>query len=556
MSPLWRLNRLIWREERAALLRGLILSVAVLMAGAALLGLSGWFIAATGAAGLAGLGIAFDVFRPSAGVRFLALGRTAARYGERLLTHDATLRALARLRVRLLGRLSDQPAERLIRLRSPAMLNRVTADVDALDGIAIRLVFPLLAGGITLLAAAAVLAWLVAPAVAGVTVGLLLAGGLAVMVTFGRASVAPAAEAEASRQRLRVKAIEHLRARTALAFAGGLVESRDAVLQSEAQARAAEWRLATLDRRAAALISITASVAAGLALALGGLLALNGAIAPALAAIGVFATLALVEALMPLPRAVAEWGRLRDAAARVAPMLSAPAAAAPQAQPAAAPASRSAPTLCLERLQVAAPGGRRALFAPLDLTLTPGEAVAITGRSGVGKTTLLSAIAGLSAPLSGRVLLMGAPLDAMPEESLRAAVGYLPQRSQLLSGRVRDNLALAAPAATEAEMLALLDALWLTPALARRGGLDLILGEGGAGLSGGESRRLALARVLLRRPLLVLLDEPTEGLDAATAAGVMTAMRRLLPESAFLIATHRPEEAALCDRVLALSLAE
>jgi ATP-binding cassette subfamily C protein CydC len=147
MSPLWRIAVLIWREERAALSRGLLLSIIVLLAGAALLGLSGWFVTAAGAAGVAGIGIAFDVFRPSAGVRMLALGRTAARYGERILTHDATLRALARLRVKVLDGLAAQPAETLARLRSPAMLNRVTADVDALDGVAIRLVFPILAGG-------------------------------------------------------------------------------------------------------------------------------------------------------------------------------------------------------------------------------------------------------------------------------------------------------------------------------------------------------------------------------------------------------------------------
>jgi ATP-binding cassette subfamily C protein CydC len=106
MSPLWRIARAIWGEERTALSRGLALSIIVLLAGAALLGLSGWFVTATGAAGVAGIGIAFDVFRPSAGVRMLALGRTAARYGERILTHDATLRSLARLRLRVLDGLS------------------------------------------------------------------------------------------------------------------------------------------------------------------------------------------------------------------------------------------------------------------------------------------------------------------------------------------------------------------------------------------------------------------------------------------------------------------
>ena len=112
MRWLWQIYRLLWRADKRAMRRGLALSVAVLVAGAALLGLSGWFITAAAAAGLAGAGAVFDVFRPSAGVRFLALGRTAARYGERLLTHDATLRALANLRVRLLAGIAARPWRR------------------------------------------------------------------------------------------------------------------------------------------------------------------------------------------------------------------------------------------------------------------------------------------------------------------------------------------------------------------------------------------------------------------------------------------------------------
>ena len=120
MKRLWQVLRLLWKAEPWAMWRGAALAVAVLVMGAALLGLSGWFITATGIAGIAGVGIAFDVFRPSAGVRFLALGRAGARYGERLLTHDATLRALARLRVTLLQRLERFPMPELRRLRGAA----------------------------------------------------------------------------------------------------------------------------------------------------------------------------------------------------------------------------------------------------------------------------------------------------------------------------------------------------------------------------------------------------------------------------------------------------
>ena len=161
MKALWQIFSLILREQRVSLIRGALLSFLVLAMGAALLGLSGWFITAASAAGLAGLGAVFDVFRPSAMVRFLALGRAAARYGERVLTHDATLRALQSLRLNLLSGLMAAPYRRAVRLRGARALNRLTSDVDALDGVSLRLFLPVLAGLATQLAALAVLWWLV-----------------------------------------------------------------------------------------------------------------------------------------------------------------------------------------------------------------------------------------------------------------------------------------------------------------------------------------------------------------------------------------------------------
>jgi ATP-binding cassette subfamily C protein CydC len=548
MSPLWRIARAIWGEERMALSRGLALSIIVLLAGAALLGLSGWFVTATGAAGVAGIGIAFDVFRPSAGVRMLALGRTAARYGERILTHDATLRSLARLRLRVLDGLATQPVETLARLRSPSMLNRVTADVDALDGVAIRLVFPILAGGVTLVAAGALLAWLVAPVVALWVVGTLAMGAALAMIVEGRRAIAPAAEAEAALQALRSAAVEHLRARTILTVAGSLLSERAQVLAHDAAARTAERRLTQLDRRAATMASGSAMLAAAGALAIGGQMALEEAITPAAAAIAVFAALALAEALAPLHRGIAEIGRMRDAAARLAPTLE----ARQDPRSSVGHVGEVEPGLSLRGVSVAAPGSATALIQPIDLHVAPGEMIALTGKSGRGKSTLLNAISGLSLPLSGTILLDGSAPDDLSEGALRARLGYLPQASRLVSGTIRSNLRLAAPDVTDGQMQALLTDLGLWPALAPRGGLDMALGEGGTGLSGGEARRVALARVILRHPAILLLDEPTEGLDPNSANGVLATIKSHLPNAAVLLATHRDTDLSACDRKLTL----
>ena len=154
----------VWRGELRSLALGVLLSVVTLAAGIALLGLSGWFITAAGMAGLAGAGFVFDVFRPSAGVRALAFGRAAARYGERLTTHDATLRGLAKLRVALLAAMLRRPVAELSRLRGSERLNHLTIDVDILDGLALRLVIPAVSALLIFVAAWLVLAWLTTPA--------------------------------------------------------------------------------------------------------------------------------------------------------------------------------------------------------------------------------------------------------------------------------------------------------------------------------------------------------------------------------------------------------
>ena len=186
MRHLLSIAILLVTADRWAMARGVLLAITVLVMGAALLGLSGWFITATGLAGLAGIGIAFDVFRPSAGVRFLALGRAAARYGERLLTHNATLRALAALRVVLLRGFARSDARELAKLRSEGALTRIVSDVDALDGVVLRLILPLGAVILTHALVLAVLGLIVGWSVASVIAGLYLSFGLAILLRLGQ----------------------------------------------------------------------------------------------------------------------------------------------------------------------------------------------------------------------------------------------------------------------------------------------------------------------------------------------------------------------------------
>lgn len=550
MTPLIRLALAMFRADARAFLRGAALGITVLAMGALLLGLSGWFVTASAAAGIAGIGIGFDFFRPSAGVRFLALGRAAARYGERMLTHDATLRALAALRGRIYAAITRLPWESQARLRGAEALNRLTADVDALDGVLLRLVLPMLSACIVGVAAFGMLWALVGIAVAaGVTVGLLAGGGIALVLTARGARTLAAAEEDAL-QDLRARSFDLAANRADLAVAGALAHQGTELARAITRAGATRDRLEAVDRRGGLALSLATGIAAAVALAVGGTLAAKGTITPAVAAIGFFAALALGEGIALLRRGLAELGRMESAGARVETLCATPprpeAATEPDPDPA-------APLIAARGVAHHRPGAARATFAPVDLTLARGETVVITGASGAGKSTLLAVLAGLEPATAGRVRLMGHDLADWPEAALRDRLTMVPQRAALIGGTVRENLALARDGLTDAQAQDVVTALALAPALGARDGLDTRLGPGGTGLSGGQARRLCLARAALRAPAVLLLDEPSEGLDPATAAAVLTGLRGLLPDSGIIIVSHRPADRAHATRVIDLS---
>lgn len=288
-------------------------------------------------------------------------------------------------------------------------------------------------------------------------------------------------------------------------------------------------------------------MATAAALGLGAALAGAGQISPARAAIGVFVALALAETIAPLRRAMADLGRMTQAARRVSDLLPGPETAShptPDAKPG---------SLTFLAVDFRRGASARRILAGLDLTVAPGEWVALTGPSGAGKSTVLLLAARLLAPSAGVVAFGGTPLPDWPANSFRRMVCLVPQRAALLQGSIADNLRLADPEADDDRLWQVLDVVALTEVIAQRGGLSSSLGPRGAGLSGGEARRLVLARALLRRPRLLLLDEPTEGLDSATAQRVLASIRRDLPRAAVLLAAHRPEETGFADRTVRIA---
>lgn len=514
------------------------LAALTVLAGMALLGLSGWFIAATALAGLhAASAIVFDVFMPSAGIRLLAIGRTASRYGERLLTHDATLSATAALREQLFRGWARPDAARRLRARPARLLFRLTADIDALESLYLRVIVPALAAlGAALLAGVAFGVFAGAWLGIAVALWLLLCGaGVAVLAAMRarRASMRRGLALE----RLRERVVDLVAGQAELVMAGRTQAQCEAVARADARLLRAETELHRLEVRAGLAWGTGSALLLAGALVAAAWLVDQGRIGAPVAAMLVLLSLAAMEPFAALRRGAVELGRSLLAVRRIAPRLR----AQHRHEDAATPAMPGdGVALQCEGVELAHAGSALAAVDGLDLEMRAGERVALVGASGAGKSTVLLAIAGELSPRRGR-------LHALASAGLR-------QRTELFQDDLRGNLLLADPQADDDQLWAALQAAGLAADVrAMPLGLGTRLGEGGLGLSGGQARRLALARLLLKKDApLWLLDEPTEGLDTRTAQDVL---ERLAQQAqgrrvSLVIATHLRREAALADRLL------
>lgn len=536
----------LWRELRPVvalfaaaqpgrLLLGAVLAAVTVLMGMALLGVAGWFITATALAGLqAATVVSFDVFAPSAGIRLLALGRTASRYGERLVTHDATFAVLATLRERLFRGWARPEAARQLLVQPARLLFRLTADIDALESFYLRLWVPAVAAlGAALLAGAvwgALNIWL------GL-VGLLwlLGAGWGVALAVGQRARRPAVARAHATEALRERTVDLVAGQTELAMAGRLDAQCAALAGADRHLASADLLLNRLEVQAGVAYDVVGTVTlVGVLVSVGALVG-RGTIGAPGAALALLIALTATEPFAALRRGALEAGRSWLATRRLGPRL----APEPNAAVARYLTADAPNALQLTDVSYAHPGSLLPTLRNVTLTLAAGERVALVGASGAGKSTLLALVAGELAPQSGAVQVQPHSL--------------LTQRTELFQDSLRDNLRLADSTADDDRLWALLQAAGLAQHVRSMAtGLDTRLGEGGLGLSGGQSRRLALARLLLRPVPLWLLDEPTEALDADTAHDVLARLRNEATGRTLLIATHLRREAVLAERLVCL----
>lgn len=485
----------------------------------ALMGVSAWLIS------FAAMAPPVLYLQPAAvGVRAFGISRGVFRYLERLVGHDVALRLQGALRVRVYAKLS---ATTLIGRRRGDLLTRIVADVAAVQDVVVRVWIPVIAAGFVVLAATVAMALIDVSTALVLFATALLAGGLLPWWT-QRASLAADLAAAPSRGRLADGVRELARNAADLAAYGRRDETLARLAGIDGELRRQESRAAWARGVAGGGQVVAAGVAVLGALWFGTAAVADGALDPRLLAVLTLTPLALHEVLATFTQAAQTHTRARSALARIEELLAEPPVGSGDAEP--GDGESSALELC--DVTVGWPGTGPVLTG-LSLRVARGERVAVVGPSGVGKTTVAATIMGLIPPLAGEVVRGG-------------RVGYLAQDAHIFATTVAENVAIGNRDATVDDIRTAL----------RRAGLRLDpvrrVGEAGGTLSGGERRRLAMARLLVGPRDLVILDEPTEHLDRETADALIDDAWREFAELPMLVITHDPDVVARCTRVLRL----
>lgn len=532
-------------ELRGRFALGLLLGSLALGSAVGLMAVSGWLISrASEHPPVLYLMVAVTA------TRAFGIGRAVFRYAERLVSHDAVLRMLAELRVAVYRRLERIAPAGLRQARRGDLLSRLVADVDALQDYWLRWLLP--AGVAVVVGAGSVgfTAWLLPEAGAVLAVGLLVAG-VAVPLISGTCARRAERELSPARGALATRVVDLLRGTAELTVAGALKGRLDKTREADRRLT----RIASQGAAATALGAGLSALACGLTVvcaAFAGVQAVrDGRLDGVSLAVVLLTPLAAFEAVTGLPSAVQYRQRVKRSAERVYEVLDAPVPVHEPESPLTAPGT--AFPLEVRGLRARYAGQERDALDGVDLTLTAGKRIAVVGTSGSGKTTLAQVLLRFLDAREGTYTIGGVQAAALDGDAVRRFVGLCAQDAHLFDSSVRENLRLARTAATEDEMRqALGRARLLEWVDALPDGLDTLVGEHGAQLSGGQRQRLALARALLADFPVLVLDEPAEHLDLATADALTADLLTATEGRTTLLITHRLQGLDAVDEIVVL----
>ncbi|MDG3087975.1 cysteine/glutathione ABC transporter ATP-binding protein/permease CydC [Vibrio hannami] len=523
----------LYKKHWFGLSLGMLLAFATLFASIGLLTLSGWFISAAAVAGLTIARETFNYMLPGGGVRGFAMARTAGRWGERVVSHNETFKLLTDLRIFFFKKLAPLVPGRISGIRDGDLLNRLVADVDAMDHVYLRLVNPVIVGTLGIITLTAFLSWL------DLALGLTLGGVLAVLlfvwpVVFYKLGKNNGSELTLNKSELRVSSLDWLQGHSELVLFGAEERYRNAILEAQKKLLSNQFVNANLTGMASALLMLANGwiLTLMLWLAADGI---GGNQPDPLIALFAFATMASFELLMPIAGAFQHLGQTLTSARRLNEIINAePDVVFPEQGELAS----GEHNIEFTDIEFSYPDSDSKAINGVNLSVKSGTKLAILGQTGSGKSTLLQLLCRYWDVQKGEISIAGKPIKEISESVLRESISVVSQRVDVLNGSLRDNLLMAKPDASDSELNDVLKQVGLEKLLDDKG-LDEWLGDGGRQLSGGEKRRIGIARAIIHNAPILLLDEPTEGLDKKTENQIMALFDQHFENKTVLFITHR-----------------
>ncbi|HHR6143219.1 TPA: heme ABC transporter ATP-binding protein/permease CydC [Providencia alcalifaciens] len=530
---------------------GIILAIVTLLASIGLLTLSGWFLAGAAIVGAPGIYF-FNYMLPAAGVRGAAIFRTAGRYAERLVSHDATFKVLAHLRVFAFSKVLPLSPGGISRFRQGDLLNRLVADVETLDHLYLRVLSPIVSAFFVTFVLIIGLSFL-DPRLAWTLGGVMLFLLFTMPIVFYRAGKPIGHELTELRGNYRTVLTSALQGQAELALFGATQRFRQNLSNIENSWQARQQQQAALTGLSQAIILCASGLTATLLLWMAAEHVGGNTQPGALIALFVFCALAAFEALGPVAVAFQHMGQVIASATRVSQLM--------HAKPEVNFVNQSHELKSLESLMIdnvtfTYPEQPFAVIKKVSLFVKQGQHIALLGKTGCGKSTLLQLLTRAWDVDSGVITINGQPIQEYSEEALRGAMSVVPQRVHVFSDTLRNNLLLANEQASDEQLCDVLTQVGLDNLLDTQLKLNAWMGEGGRQLSGGEQRRLGIARALLHDAPLVLMDEPTEGLDAHTEQQILSLLKQKCADKTLIVITHRLQGLEQMDTICVMDNGE